>query len=82
MIEMIKEATKNCKSEDCAVTVRGGGTQTLVVYTPTFDKNGMVSSRDPNVYSTRLECVTCGMKWDVTQGGPDIQMTVKEVSVE
>jgi hypothetical protein len=80
MIEMIKAATKDCKHDDCSITVKGA-TQTLVAHIPTFDKNGMIQENaDPNTYSSRLECLTCGMKWDVHQR--QNQLIVNPVSAE
>ena len=80
MIEMIKQATKDCKREDCALTITGT-TATLVAYVPTYDRNGMMSAGgDPNTYSSRLECRTCGMKWDVHQRQQE--MSVNPVQIE
>lgn len=80
MIEMIKAATKNCKREDCELIVTGT-TQTLVAHVPTFTKEGFVKPHiDPNTYSSRIECKTCGKKWDAAQRQD--QLTVNAVSAE
>ena len=78
---LIPSARNARTHSDAQVAQITGTTATLVAYVPTYDRNGMMSAAgDPNTYSSRLECRTCGMKWDVHQRQEE--MTVQAVEAE
>ena len=52
----------DCIQENCIIehTPR---TQTLVAFTPLYDKNGKQINIDPNSYYYRKRCVRCNREW-------------------
>jgi hypothetical protein len=50
-----------CKKE-CSFSGSGSMT-TLMGYTPTWDKHGNMTSRDPNITTSEIRCSTCGKRW-------------------
>jgi hypothetical protein len=74
MPNLISELTKNCESDDCAIT-SGYTTITCMGWTPTYDKRGNLLNRNPNTTTASYRCTTCKAEWIVKsggwQGGPD-----------
>ena len=69
MREIIREATKNCDSDRCSLSVVASVT-TLIAYAPAYDKNGdRIGAADPNTMYETLRCATCGQEWDVKTKG-------------
>lgn len=64
----IQEMTKSCPREDCRLVDRGSMT-TLLAWNPTYDKNGILQTEDPNDTIQTMECVTCGKRWQIASGG-------------
>ena len=52
----------DCKREDCKFQSLGSSV-TCMGYIQTFDKNGKITSRDPNIRHARYNCITCGRSW-------------------
>jgi hypothetical protein len=65
-MKIIKELTKDCKREDCALVSYGSMT-TLMGWSQTYDKHGNPNARDPNTTTTVYECKTCGTEWTVKE---------------
>jgi hypothetical protein len=66
----IRKMTADCPREDCALQP-GISTQTLMGWTPSYDKHGRRTDRgDPNIISTHWRCTACGREWiESTQRG-------------
>lgn len=66
--KQIQEMTKTCSRPDCSLADRGSRS-TLLAWTPTYDRNGILQTEDPNETIRIMECVTCGKQWQIASGG-------------
>lgn len=57
----IQKITQNCEN-DCQIKDEGSVT-TLVAWSPTYDKNGNYTSKNPNTITSNFRCLTCGKRW-------------------
>jgi hypothetical protein len=56
--------TRDCGRNDCVVQENAPATRTLMSWTPSFDKRGvMVGAGDPNITTYSFVCRTCGAHW-------------------
>jgi hypothetical protein len=62
-MNIIKRLTKGCTG-DCAISI-GSSISTCVGHTPTYNKDGVLISRDPNTHSATYRCNFCAQSWDV-----------------
>ena len=61
-MSIIEQVTKDCQREDCRI-VLGGGSSTLLAWTPTFDRHGKQIGSDPNIHTQDVYCRTCRRRW-------------------
>ena len=75
---VVAKLTKDCAREDCSVAA-SGCTRTLLGWTPTFDKQGRFTNRDPNTTTTHYRCAVCDRTWKVaSQDGQKDAITACE----
>lgn len=62
---VIEQVTKDCQRDDCRIAM-GGGTSTLMGWTPTYDRHGKQIGSDPNTHTQEVSCLTCRRQWIAT----------------
>ena len=72
----IHKFTKGC-DKNCAIQQTRSYT-TLIGWTPTYDKWGTVTTKDPNTTTSEYKCLTCGKTWKHRFGGLMNEDTVEE----
>jgi hypothetical protein len=48
--------------KDCRFNV-GGTTTTAMGWQPTYDKDGRLLNKNPNISQTDISCESCGKRW-------------------
>lgn len=62
-MNVIQRMTQGCE-KDCRIN-SGMSTMPLLGWTPVYDKNGALISRDPNWTTTHYVCAVCDRSWTV-----------------
>lgn len=76
--EIIAEFTKDCPNENCSVQELFS-TSTAMSWAVVYDKQGNLTSRDPNITTTDYFCHICGGAWKTrTQYGKTKVETVEK----
>ena len=66
MMGLVRDLTRSCERVDCSITF-GAYTSTLLGWTPTYNKFGKQTSKDPNYRTQTARCLTCNKTWYITE---------------
>ena len=61
--DLVRAVTKDCSRQDCQIIFKGS-TNTLMAWSPVYDRNGnRIDSGDPNISTHFIRCRVCGREW-------------------